>query len=278
MSTPKLVRPVVVLLMTLVGASATAQAEVVTQTFTGSVTFASGSLFGASPASGDPVQGSITYDTSQLPAYDFGDFAGYIQMPPSGMQVTISGLTLSSQNYNSFQVLNNAFGVDNFNGFFSPVSVNGAALSDWSSISFSLTDFTLTALSGTALPAPLDVARFSQRIGSIYDASSGGFLSFAIDSRDADGDGIPDTADSCPNSNLSLEVVIGACTSGVPNKLLANGCTISDRVSQCAAGAANHGRFVSCVSEMSNGLVQAGVITGQQHGAIQSCAAQARIP
>jgi hypothetical protein len=40
----------------------------------------------------------------------------------------------------------------------------------------------------------------------------------------------------------------------------------------------NHGQFVSCVSHMTNDLKKAGTITGQQKGAIQSCAAQADIP
>jgi hypothetical protein len=44
------------------------------------------------------------------------------------------------------------------------------------------------------------------------------------------------------------------------------------------AGASNHGGFVSCVSHTTNALEKAGVISGAQKGAIQSCAAQASIP
>jgi hypothetical protein len=60
--------------------------------------------------------------------------------------------------------------------------------------------------------------------------------------------------------------------------VFSNGCTISDRVAACAKNAKNHGQFVSCVALLTNDLNKAGTITGQQKGAIQSCAAQANIP
>ena len=46
----------------------------------------------------------------------------------------------------------------------------------------------------------------------------------------------------------------------------------------CADDANNHGQFVSCVAQLTNFLKQQGIITGQEKGAIQSCAAQADIP
>jgi hypothetical protein len=95
---------------------------------------------------------------------------------------------------------------------------------------------------------------------------------------DNDGDGIADNEDECPNSDLSATVVIDGCDSGVPNPLFPTGCTISDLIAACSEGASNHGQFVSCVSHMTNDLKKAGTITGQQKGAIQSCAAQADIP
>jgi hypothetical protein len=83
---------------------------------------------------------------------------------------------------------------------------------------------------------------------------------------DADGDGIPDASDACESSNLSATVVVNGCDSGVPNTVLSNGCTISDSLVACAAD-----QFVSCVSHVTNDLKNAGTITGQQKGAIQSC-------
>lgn len=109
-------------------------------------------------------------------------------------------------------------------------------------------------------------------IQSIFSAGSAGKC------KDGDSDGVPDSQDDCPNSMVSQTVVIDNCDSTVPNTVFPNGCTISDRIQQCAAGAQSHGQFVSCVAHLTNDLKRAGVITGQQKGAIQSCAAQANIP
>ena len=95
---------------------------------------------------------------------------------------------------------------------------------------------------------------------------------------DSDSDGIADNEDDCPNSDLSATVVIDGCNSGVLNTLFPNGCTISDLIAACAESARNHGRFVRCVSHMTNKLKKAGTIAAQQKGAIRSCAAQAHIP
>ena len=155
-------------------------ANVVTHNFTATITYVSGSPFGLSLTIDQQAQGSFTYDTSLPPSYDTGSTAGYIQSPPSGMSMVISGLTLQSQDYNSFQVLNNSNGVENINGFFTPISVGGVLLDDSSSMSFSFSDSTMTALTSTALPAALDFSSFSQRGGQIYDAASGGIANYSI--------------------------------------------------------------------------------------------------
>jgi hypothetical protein len=90
--------------------------------------------------------------------------------------------------------------------------------------------------------------------------------------------GVIGTVDQCADSDRSATVVVDRCNSGVTNTLFATGCTISDLISECATGASNHGQFVSCVAHLTNDLKKAGTITGQQTGAIQSCAAQAHIP
>ena len=95
---------------------------------------------------------------------------------------------------------------------------------------------------------------------------------------DGDGDGVPDDIDACPNSDLSLNVAIDGCDSGVNNHFLINGCTISDLVDQCAQEAANHGKFVRCIAHLTNDLKKARLITGREKGSIQSCAGQANIP
>jgi len=95
---------------------------------------------------------------------------------------------------------------------------------------------------------------------------------------DGDGDGVPDDIDACPSSDLSPNVVIDGCDSGVTNHLLIDGCTISDLVDQCAQNAAHHGEFVSCVANLTNELIASGIIRRSEKGQIQSCAGQANLP
>lgn len=114
--------------------------------------------------------------------------------------------------------------------------------------------------------------------GANYDCCSELNGTVTLTCNDQDGDGILDSEDSCPNSDLRPTVFVGGCNSGVPNTLLPGGCTIADMIAQCAAGASNHGAFVSCVAALTNTLNAQGVITGRQKGAIQKCAAQASLP
>lgn len=96
---------------------------------------------------------------------------------------------------------------------------------------------------------------------------------------DLDGDGVLDADDQCPDSDLSLHVVINGVDTGIPNTG-ANpaGCTFADLVQEmietCLADATNHGQFVSCVSHETNILKRAKTITGKQKGKIQSIVAK----
>jgi hypothetical protein len=95
---------------------------------------------------------------------------------------------------------------------------------------------------------------------------------------DADGDGIPDVDDECPESDRAPTVVIGGCDSGVPNSLLPGGCTLADRIEGCAGSAPRHRAFVKCVGRILKGLKRARVLTGPQARKIYRCAVKARIP
>jgi len=95
---------------------------------------------------------------------------------------------------------------------------------------------------------------------------------------DADGDGIPDPDDECPDSDRAPTVVIGGCDSGIPNGLLPGGCTIADRIEECAGSAPDHRRFVKCVGRILKELKRARLITGVQAKAVYRCAVRARIP
>ena len=92
--------------------------------------------------------------------------------------------------------------------------------------------------------------------------------------EDTDGDGVGDVCDSCPDSILDKRVIIGSCDSGVINQLFDDGCTMSDLIAGCSIGAKNHGKFVSCVSHLTNDWKAAGLISGEEKGAIQRCAAK----
>jgi PA domain-containing protein len=91
----------------------------------------------------------------------------------------------------------------------------------------------------------------------------------------SDGDGVPDGVDQCIGSSRDATVIIDGCNSGARNTTFPTGCRISDQINDCAAGAGNHGAFVSCVAHLTDSLKANGTITSQQKGAIQSCAAHA---
>ena len=95
---------------------------------------------------------------------------------------------------------------------------------------------------------------------------------------DDDNDSVPDGADACVLSDLSPTVVIDGCDSGTPNLLGNDGCTFSDEIAVAAAGAANHGGFVSSVTRLMNAARRARLITGAQKGAVVSCAANSDLP
>jgi hypothetical protein len=74
-------------------------------------------------------------------------------------------------------------------------------------------------------------------------------------------------------------VSIDNCCTTIPNRVIdsATGTTLQQFVTsladQCTADARNHGDFVQCVTRGLNGL-EHGVISGQEKGAITSCAAR----
>ena len=108
-----------------------------------------------------------------------------------------------------------------------------------------------------------------------------------VDDPDTDDTGVPDPPGYLDIVDMGAYeffpecrmIVIDGCDTGVANLLLAGeGCTMADRIAECAEGARNHGAFVSCVAHLSNGWKRAGLISGGEKGSIQQCAAQANIP
>lgn len=103
-------------------------------------------------------------------------------------------------------------------------------------------------------------------------------VELAIGGCDSDGDGCPDATDPHPNSIVTPTIVIDGCNTGVSNVFVTACSTMADLIADCAANAVNHGDFVSCVAHLTNAWKAAGLISGKQKGAIQSCAAKSNIP
>ena len=92
--------------------------------------------------------------------------------------------------------------------------------------------------------------------------------------EDADEDGIIDEEDSCLASNLEETISINSCDSGVENLLLDDGCSLNDLIAECDHTLKNHGRFVRCVSRLTNAWKKDGWISREEKGAIQRCVAK----
>jgi len=73
------------------------------------------------------------------------------------------------------------------------------------------------------------------------------------------------------------KIFVDECNTGVTDQLY-QGKYITTWIEECADSAKNHGKFVSCVAHLTNDLKKAGLINGNEKGAIQTCAAQADIP
>jgi hypothetical protein len=93
---------------------------------------------------------------------------------------------------------------------------------------------------------------------------------------DADSDGFGDACDACPRSDLRATVWVGNCNSRVTNDLLADGCTIADKLAACRRTCGNHGQYVACVVHLLTQLKHDGVITGRELAKILQCALRRR--
>ncbi len=105
---------------------------------------------------------------------------------------------------------------------------------------------------------------------------------------DTDGDGVPDDVDACDNSILDPTVIVPPvpppppppgshsrpiipCNSGVPNYLLADGCTISDKIAACDASTQSKNQFEKCVKRLLNQLRRKDIITERERRKIDRC-------
>ncbi|MDB6116309.1 MAG: hypothetical protein JWO08_90 [Verrucomicrobiaceae bacterium] len=104
-------------------------------------------------------------------------------------------------------------------------------------------------------------------------------INFEADVVDADGDGIPDEFDHCPNSDTRPKVDVNGTEAGqttIANTVDDEGCTIQDLVNALAAKAKNHGQYVSGVTNLANQLKAAGTITNAQKTEMTTGAAKSK--
>lgn len=73
-------------------------------------------------------------------------------------------------------------------------------------------------------------------------------------------------------------IVIDGCDTGVLDREFEEDSTISGCIAECASNAKNHGQFLRCVADLTRKWQKDGIITGEEEGAIISCAAQVNIP
>lgn len=117
------------------------------------------------------------------------------------------------------------------------------------------------------------------RYGWFASNELGAALAFdnSLKLADTDGDGLSDGEDECPNSDFSDFVDVGSGPTTIDNDGIGvdeSGCTIQDRVNECADSAKNHGQYVSCIVHLANDLHKAGVITKSQRQEMKTGAAK----
>lgn len=125
-----------------------------------------------------------------------------------------------------------------------------------------LVDGVAAAQFATSWTGPLPAGIWNDR----WPLMQADWIRIDTETFDADGDGVPDAEDHCPSSIATPTVIIDGCDSGSANVLVGDGCTLADRVDECAAAARNHGQFVSCVAHLT------------ADAAIRRCAARSDIP
>lgn len=109
---------------------------------------------------------------------------------------------------------------------------------------------------------------------NIYQYVAGNFNTVGGGNIDTDGDGVLDRDDACIESDRTAKVIVGTDNTGVTNKLLTNGCTITDMIKQIQLAEVKHGHIVSGVAHFLNAITNDGTITGRDKGKIQSAVAK----
>jgi len=86
--------------------------------------------------------------------------------------------------------------------------------------------------------------------------------------NDLDGDGIADSEDVCPGSDLSSTVIVESCDSAVTNTRFPSGCTMADLMAECSTLR----RQKACLRNRTRRMMALDVLNDQQRDAILTCA------
>ena len=108
------------------------------------------------------------------------------------------------------------------------------------------------------------------------DSDEDGIGDVCDDCDDLDVDGVCDDQDYCPGSNCDQNVSIGNCSMKIDNQINDDGCSMNDLLELCADRMKNHGRFVRCVTHLTNKWKRKKLITRKEKGAFQRCIARSK--
>ncbi len=86
---------------------------------------------------------------------------------------------------------------------------------------------------------------------------------------DADGDTFPDDEDCKVSSDVRPLIILNGRSTGVPNRGLGAGCTMTDTIVAAKAASSSQSAFIAAVAAMTNQWKTAGLITTAQRAAIQ---------
>lgn len=92
-------------------------------------------------------------------------------------------------------------------------------------------------------------------------AESAGASQFQLIYSDTDSDGVVDSSDAVPKSDLREFVWIGHFQTSIPNRVLSNGASLNDIIKAKLAGTVTLGNKVSTMTQLTSGWVNCGLIT-----------------